>query len=101
VSTAHNAAYWNYRPQPYGGPVLAFYASEQPTGFAEDVTLGWKGLITGEFENHEIRGFHQQMLWNKQAQAIADILTRKLNQTRRERRKEVGDEALKCRSVVA
>jgi acyl transferase domain-containing protein len=101
VSTAHNAAYWNYRPQPYGGPVLAFYASEQPAGFAEDVTLGWKGLITGEFENHEIRGFHQQMLWNKQAQAIADILTRKLNQTRRERRKEVGDEALKCRSVVA
>lgn len=104
VSNAHNAAYWNYRPQPYGGPVLAFYASEQPAGFAKDVTLGWEKLLSGEFENHEIRGFHQQMLWPKQAQAIADILARKLNQTRRDRRKEVGNEALKYhsdRGVVA
>jgi hypothetical protein len=44
------------------------------------------------------------MLWKKQAQAIADILTRKLNQTRRQRRREVGEEALKHhsdRGVVA
>ncbi len=104
VSNAHNEAYWNYRPRPYGGPVLAFYASEQPAGLAKDVTLGWKMLISGEFENHEIRGFHQQMLWPKQSKAIADILARKLNQTRRERRTEVGEEGLKRhsdRGVVA
>lgn len=104
VSNAHNEAYWNYRPQPYGGPVLAFYATEQPTGLAKDVTLGWKDLITGEFENYAIRGFHQQMLWKKQSEAIADVLAKKLNQTRPARRKEVGDEALSYhsdRGVVA
>ena len=104
VSNVHNEAYWNYRPRPYAGPVLAFYASEQPAGLAKDVMLGWKRFISGEFENHEIRGFHQQMLWPKQSKAIADILARKLNQTRRERRMEVGDETLKRhsdRGVVA
>ena len=55
------AAASNYQPLPYAGRVVFFSAESRPKGRAWDFTQGWRDLVTGEFETHEIPGDHRSI----------------------------------------
>ena len=56
-----HAAVSGYRPQPYTGRVTFFGATSRPKGRAWDFSQGWRDLVVGEFETHEIPGDHRSI----------------------------------------
>ena len=58
LKEAHIKAIENYETRSYKCPTAIFYASKQPLGIYPDPTLGWRELIEGELELHEIPGHH-------------------------------------------
>ena len=62
LAKAHDLAWAAYKPKPYDGMVILFYAARQPKGIQPDPTLGWNGLFTGSFRTIEVPGFRQNML---------------------------------------
>lgn len=58
IQEAGNEARKKYLPPVYGGKVVLFRASHQPSGIYPDPTLGWDQFVTGELEIIEIPGYH-------------------------------------------
>lgn len=71
LAAANDRAWARYRPKPYDGKVLFFYARRQPIGIQKDLLLGWNGLLTGEVLHEEIPGFRQTLLDEPHVSLIA------------------------------
>ncbi|NEO16390.1 MULTISPECIES: non-ribosomal peptide synthetase [unclassified Moorena] len=67
-------ASYNYEPQPYPGNIALFNSSEQPIDIAGDPTLGWRNLVGGEIEVHEIPGDHFSVIREPQVLVLAERL---------------------------
>ena len=69
------AAVSNYQPLPYAGRVVFFSAASRPKGRAWDFSQGWRDLVTGEFETHEIPGDHRSIFLEPNVVALAKKMT--------------------------
>lgn len=63
-----------YRPKVYPGKVTLFRASVQPLGIQSDTTLGWKDLVAGELEIHEVPGHHGSIVTEPYVGVLANKL---------------------------
>lgn len=63
-----------YKPVPYTGKLTLFRASHQPLGIYPDPTLGWKELVKGELEIHEVPGHHGSIVAEPYVRALAEQL---------------------------
>jgi amino acid adenylation domain-containing protein len=66
----------SYQPPPYMGRLVFFKPVEGPNGDAWDFSRGWRHLITGEFEVHEVPGDHRSMFQEPNVETLADNLTK-------------------------
>jgi thioesterase domain-containing protein len=64
----------SYRPSPYFGRLVFFKAAERPPGDAWDYSLGWRHLVTGDFEVHEVPGDHRSMFKEPNVETLANKL---------------------------
>ena len=62
LAIEHGMAIDKYVPRPYGGDVILFRASRQLEGLVADRTLGWKSVVYGNLDVHEISGHQQNLL---------------------------------------
>jgi acyl transferase domain-containing protein/thioesterase domain-containing protein len=74
LAVAHDAAWAAYEPTPYSGKIIQFYAKRQPLGIDPDPTLGWDGLLNGDFQIKEVPGFRQNMLDEPNVEILASEL---------------------------
>jgi amino acid adenylation domain-containing protein len=79
LAKAHDRAWGAYNPKLYAGKVLFFYAKGQPLGIHPDAWLGWRGILTGDVQAHEVPGFRQNILDEPNVQSLASVLTSVLN----------------------
>jgi thioesterase domain-containing protein len=72
---AHLRALANYQPNPYGGNILFFQASQRFFRM-KDTCLGssWKELVGGRIEIQEIPGNHANILTQPQVRQLANFL---------------------------
>jgi thioesterase domain-containing protein/acyl carrier protein len=75
LEMAHGQAWVAYSPKPYAGKVILFYSTRQPFGIHPNPMLGWNGLLIGQVQVHEVRGFRRTMLDEQNVQSIASVLT--------------------------
>jgi thioesterase domain-containing protein/acyl carrier protein len=78
----------SYRPQPYAGRVAFFQAAERPPGQAWDIQLGWRDLVSGGFEVHEIPGNHVSIYLEPNVGILASGLTACLREAQAEEQGE-------------
>jgi amino acid adenylation domain-containing protein len=62
LADEHNRARDKYVPTGYEGDAVLFRSSKQLSGLATDYSLGWNGLISGEFQICELSGHQESML---------------------------------------
>lgn len=74
LAAAHDHAWAAYEPKPYDGKVTLFFAKQQPFGICPDPTLGWRSLLTGDFQTIEVPGFRQNMLDEPNVDMLANAL---------------------------
>lgn len=67
-------SYRNYRPEPYDGRVILFRAARQPLGIRPDPVIGWRSILTGELEVHQIPGYHDSILFSPRLDTLASLL---------------------------
>lgn len=60
-----------YKPKPYPGPVVLFYAEEKTFGSHADPREEWAEIIQGGLEAHEISGHHGNIIMDPQAEMLA------------------------------
>jgi amino acid adenylation domain-containing protein len=77
----HDWAFTNYVPRPYDGDVVLFRAGKQLPGLASDRYLGWKPVITGNFEVCELPGHQQNILIEPRVSRLAEELRKRLQKT--------------------
>jgi len=75
----HDRAFVNYVPRPYNGDVLLFRASKQLPGLRTDPSLGWKPVIKGHLEIHELPGHQQNILVEPRVARLAQELQTRLH----------------------
>jgi thioesterase domain-containing protein len=75
----HDRAFVNYVPRPYNGDVLLFRASKQLPGLLADRSLGWKPVIKGHLEIHELPGHQQNILVEPRVMRLAEELQSRLH----------------------
>lgn len=63
-----------YEPQPYSGHVVLFQSAWRPSGAYWQLQFGWRDLVSGGVECHELPGDHTTVL----AEPAVGILARKL-----------------------
>jgi len=63
-----------YRPQPYTGRVIFFRPASRPEGRDWDLSQGWRDLITGGFEVHDVPGDHRSIFSDSNVPHIAKRL---------------------------
>lgn len=68
----------NYRPDPYSGQVVLFFAREGNMRSWLFPHAGWGKLLTGKVEIHNLPGNHHTVLEDPQVQALAKKLRRYL-----------------------
>jgi len=64
-----------YRPGPYAGRVVLFQTSKRPVGPQWDLTSGWRELVAGPLEVHEIPGDHESVFFGQELEYLASQLT--------------------------
>jgi thioesterase domain-containing protein len=62
VQEANVKAALAYKPKPYAGSLLLFRAEQQPPGCYVDAHLGWKEIVTGNIDVHQVPGYHSETL---------------------------------------
>ena len=82
VAQANKSARREYVPQPYGGRVTLFRATPPGERLSGDKAVGWKELVTGELEIHEVPGTHLTMVFEPHARTLAAKLMRCLDRAR-------------------
>jgi thioesterase domain-containing protein len=75
----HDRAFVNYVPRAYNGNVLLFRASKQLPGLLADRSLGWKPVIKGHLEIHELPGHQQNILVEPRVMRLAEELQSRLH----------------------
>jgi thioesterase domain-containing protein len=63
-----------YRPQPYGGRIVHFWAADRVSQSVRQLEAEWSGVARGEVTFHEIQGDHSSMLAAPNVVALASIL---------------------------
>lgn len=76
IQTIHN-----YRPKPYNGRVILFRADHQPLGIRPDPEMGWRSTLTGDFEVHQVPGYHDSLLFSPRLEILATLLRGALSQS--------------------
>jgi amino acid adenylation domain-containing protein len=64
----------SYKPKPIGCPTVIFRCKDWPIASAGDPYLGWRGLLTGHCETHEVPGDHIGIFSESNANVIANQL---------------------------
>lgn len=64
----------NYVPEFYAGNITLFRATLQPLGIVPDPTLGWKDLVGGKLEIHEVPGHHGSIVVEPYVAVLAEKL---------------------------
>jgi acyl-CoA synthetase (AMP-forming)/AMP-acid ligase II/thioesterase domain-containing protein len=77
---AANVALRQYRPHPWSGRTLHFWAAERPCGRFLDPVFEWNHLSPGGLEFHEVPGDHFSMLREPNVAELAGILAAELDQ---------------------
>ena len=73
----------DYRPLPYPGRVVLFRRSLRPSEGPEDSQFGWKDIVLGGLEAHDIPGGHRDMFAEPHVQVTAAKLSACLSTVRR------------------
>ncbi|HSK80083.1 MAG TPA: peptide synthase, partial [Thermoanaerobaculia bacterium] len=76
VYQINNASWWRYRPAPYPGRALLLRATEGP--IAENPTLDWHGLLTGDWETVDVAGTHRSIMAEPTVHGVARLLKDRL-----------------------
>jgi amino acid adenylation domain-containing protein len=53
------------RSNTYSGPVVLFYAQNQPEGIQPDRSLGWGAMVTGDLKIVEVAGTHNSIMMHE------------------------------------
>jgi amino acid adenylation domain-containing protein len=77
IYRTHIGALGKYRPGPYAGRTLLVRATEGAA--RQNPTLGWNGLLTGEWETVDVPGDHQSMMAEPALRDLARVLRERLN----------------------
>jgi thioesterase domain-containing protein len=77
IYRTHIGALGKYRPGPYAGRALLVRATEGAA--RQNPTLGWNGLLTGEWETVDVPGDHQSMMAEPALRDLARVLRERLN----------------------
>jgi amino acid adenylation domain-containing protein len=72
------AALVGYEPKPYSGRVVFFNAASRPEGRAWDFSQGWRTVVTGRFDVHEIPGDHRSIFLEPNVRQLAETMTKYL-----------------------
>ncbi len=80
LAKEHSKAVRKYEPRRYDGDVLLFRASRQLRGQVADELLGWREILCGDLEVHELRGHQQNLLLMPNVVALAGIIGSRLQQ---------------------
>ena len=64
----------SYRPLPYSGRVVYFKAAERPSGHRWDLSHGWRDIVAGEFQVHEVPGDHRSIFLEPNVEALANTM---------------------------
>jgi len=75
LGKVHGRAIENWMPRPYPGRVVLFRASKQLSGLNADQYLGWKKVLNGNLEVHEIPGHQQNLLLAPNVVRLASEIT--------------------------
>jgi amino acid adenylation domain-containing protein len=78
VFQANVQAIAEYRPRPYGGPIVLFKAAQQAVELPGDDVLGWRPYASGPIELHTVAGDHVHMLAGASVEQIARVLRNRL-----------------------
>ena len=65
----------DYRPRPYPGRVAFFSPGSRPKGPAWDFSQGWRDLVTGRFEAHDVPGNHRSMFSEPNVASLAQKMS--------------------------
>ncbi len=71
---AHALAERSYRSRSYPGRVLLLRAAEQPEATAQSPDLGWREILSGDFDVFEVPGNHMEMLQPPHVKGLAQTL---------------------------
>ena len=82
LAIEHDKARRHYIPHPYSGDVILFRASKQLSGLMTDSSLGWKGLLAGNLEIHDLPGHQETLLSEPNVSLLAQELTIQLRTAR-------------------
>ncbi|NER95166.1 MAG: hypothetical protein F6J86_15240, partial [Symploca sp. SIO1B1] len=74
VYQATGWATYNYEARPYNGAIKLFNASQPLMELTKDATLGWKDLVTGPIEVHQIPGDHYSIIREPDVQYLSKKL---------------------------
>ncbi len=61
IFTTQRKAITDYTPQVYSGKAILFRCEESPWWIANNPDLGWRGLVAGDIEVHNIPGNHENI----------------------------------------
>jgi len=64
-----------YRPGPYAGRVVFFQTAKRPIGPQWNLMLGWRELVGGVLEVHEIPGDHESVFVGQELEYLASQMT--------------------------
>lgn len=73
----------SYQPKPLACPSAIFRSKDGPTLSAGDPYFGWRELLTGPSETHELSGDHEGIFREPNVRVLAEKLRGCLNSTRR------------------
>jgi FkbH-like protein len=65
-----------YVPKLYAGKVTLFRATKQPLGIYRDPTMGWKKVVAGSLEVHNIQGYHGTIVVEPRVASLGEMLKR-------------------------
>ena len=71
---ANSVAAVTYEPRLYSGPITMLHARDEEDKYDLGSSLGWRPLIDGEIEVHEIPGDHATILFEPNVQVLAERL---------------------------
>jgi len=64
-----------YRPPPYAGRVVFFQTTKRPVGPHWDLISGWRELVAGVMDVHEIPGDHESVFFGQELEYLASQMT--------------------------
>ena len=79
VETHNYKLLWKYRPKEYSGRVDLIRAPEIENSSYADPSLGWKGLLKGEFNRYIINGSHSNFVEVEELPSVFEDIISKLN----------------------